>query len=83
MSIVKRIIVSLLLVGCIAGAAFVALQTAFRPSPNAAGSETPSSQPSTTATTSGNTVNTFPIGNTKNPFVPLAQLPATATTQPK
>lgn len=83
MSIVKRIVISLLLIACLAGTAFVVLQTALRPSPSTA-SDVPASS-STTSTTAGNgnTVDTFPVGKTKNPFIPLAQLPATATTQPK
>jgi len=82
MSIVRAIIGWTLLTLCIFGAAFVALDTSQR-GRGSSGISNSASSTTTTPTTSGNTVDRFPIAETKNPFVPLVQLPATATTQPK
>ena len=82
MSIVRAILGWTLLALSIFGAAFVAWDTTQR-GRSTSGISNNAVSTTTTPTTSGNAVDRFPITETKNPFVPLVQLPATATTQPK
>ena len=82
MRIAKTILAIVLLVGCLAGTGFVIWDTATRRTPSVdVGPE--AAQDSSTPTTDPTAVDKFPISVTKNPFTPLVQLPATATTQPK
>jgi hypothetical protein len=82
MSVVRTLLGWTLLALSIFGAAFVAWDTSQRGNASTGISNNAVST-TTTPTTGGNTVDRFPIAETKNPFVPLVQLPPTATTQPK
>lgn len=80
--LLRRIALSVLVVACLAGAAFVIADTWVRGTPTA--DVAPASENSTNTSVPGETTaSTFPVASNKNPFQALVQLPATATTQPK
>lgn len=81
MRVIRVVISTMLLVGCLAGAAFVVWDTAVRGTPSSNGGSE-STATSTTIVTSEPPSGTPPKSAAKNPFIPVVQLPGTATTQP-
>jgi len=81
MTVVKRIVASVFLVGCLLGTGFVVWDTWQRGTPSVDIGPEDATIP-TPPTSEPVSADKFPISVTKNPFTPLVQLPPTATTQP-